>query len=149
MIALLGHCAHGETRFLVYELMEQGSLENHLHGSGIFFSRVRVKGKNSALTNASALSDTSCSTQCRVDAVRRSDSHAAVAPICQSNRIRRSVWDQLERSMITNLGVDGSEGRLSGEELVGQHLSLPIAPSGLYNRIGETGELSKGGRTIA
>ncbi|KAL9264901.1 putative receptor-like protein [Drosera capensis] len=32
VIALLGYCILGETRFLVYELMDQGSLENQLHG---------------------------------------------------------------------------------------------------------------------
>ncbi|KAL9268203.1 hypothetical protein AKJ16_DCAP16330 [Drosera capensis] len=93
--------------------------------------------------------DASHSSQCRVGAVERSDSHGAIAPICQSNRIRRSVWDRLGPSMVTNLGVNGSDSKVHGEELVGQHLSLSVAPSGLYNGIGETGELSKGGRTIA
>lgn len=32
VIALLGYCIHGKIRFLVYELMDQGSLENQLHG---------------------------------------------------------------------------------------------------------------------
>lgn len=33
IIAILGHCVHGDSRFLVYELMENGSLETQLHGS--------------------------------------------------------------------------------------------------------------------
>lgn len=32
IIKLLGHCIHGETRFLVYEMMQNGSLESQLHG---------------------------------------------------------------------------------------------------------------------
>ncbi|KAL8117399.1 putative receptor-like protein kinase At1g80640 [Apium graveolens] len=32
VIALLGYCIHNETRFLVYELMHNGSLELQLHG---------------------------------------------------------------------------------------------------------------------
>ncbi|XP_031745272.1 probable receptor-like protein kinase At1g80640 isoform X2 [Cucumis sativus] len=32
VIKLLGHCIHGETRFLVYEMMQNGSLESQLHG---------------------------------------------------------------------------------------------------------------------
>lgn len=32
IVSLLGYCIHGETRFLVYELMQNGSLESHLHG---------------------------------------------------------------------------------------------------------------------
>ncbi|XP_027341730.1 probable receptor-like protein kinase At1g80640 isoform X2 [Abrus precatorius] len=32
IIKLLGYCIHGESRFLVYELMENGSLETQLHG---------------------------------------------------------------------------------------------------------------------
>ncbi|CAA0816440.1 Protein kinase superfamily protein [Striga hermonthica] len=32
VVSLLGYCVHGEARFLVYELMENGSLELHLHG---------------------------------------------------------------------------------------------------------------------
>lgn len=32
VISLLAYCIHGETRFLVYELMHNGSLESHLHG---------------------------------------------------------------------------------------------------------------------
>lgn len=35
IISLLGYCIHGETRFLIYELMHNGSLESHLHGSDI------------------------------------------------------------------------------------------------------------------
>ncbi|KAJ4718577.1 Kinase family protein [Melia azedarach] len=32
IISLLGYCIHDETRFLVYEMMQNGSLENQLHG---------------------------------------------------------------------------------------------------------------------
>ncbi|KAJ1376975.1 Serine-threonine/tyrosine-protein kinase, catalytic domain [Sesbania bispinosa] len=32
IIKLLGYCIHGESRFLVYELMDNGSLETQLHG---------------------------------------------------------------------------------------------------------------------
>ncbi|PNX96854.1 receptor-like protein kinase [Trifolium pratense] len=32
IIKLLGYCIHGESRFLVYEFMESGSLETQLHG---------------------------------------------------------------------------------------------------------------------
>lgn len=32
LVSLLGFCVHGKTRLLVYELMQNGSLEEHLHG---------------------------------------------------------------------------------------------------------------------
>ncbi|KAJ6713825.1 hypothetical protein OIU85_025449 [Salix viminalis] len=32
IISLLGYCIHGETRFLVYEMMQNGSLGSQLHG---------------------------------------------------------------------------------------------------------------------
>ncbi|XP_044495647.1 probable receptor-like protein kinase At1g80640 [Mangifera indica] len=32
IISLFGYCIHNETRFLVYEMMQNGSLENQLHG---------------------------------------------------------------------------------------------------------------------
>ncbi|KAL8161990.1 hypothetical protein V2J09_013479 [Rumex salicifolius] len=32
IIAILGHCIHGDSKYLVYELMENGSLETLLHG---------------------------------------------------------------------------------------------------------------------
>ncbi|RZB84817.1 putative receptor-like protein kinase isoform B [Glycine soja] len=32
IIKMMGYCIHGESRFLVYELMENGSLETQLHG---------------------------------------------------------------------------------------------------------------------
>ncbi|XP_011034498.1 PREDICTED: probable receptor-like protein kinase At1g80640 isoform X4 [Populus euphratica] len=32
IISLLGYCLHGQTRFLVYEMMQNGSLESQLHG---------------------------------------------------------------------------------------------------------------------
>ncbi|XP_075491392.1 putative receptor-like protein kinase At1g80640 isoform X2 [Primulina tabacum] len=31
IVSLLGYCIHGKARFLVYEMMENGSLESHLH----------------------------------------------------------------------------------------------------------------------
>ncbi|CAL0321981.1 unnamed protein product [Lupinus luteus] len=47
IIKLLGYCIHGESRFLVYELMENGSLETQLHGpnhgsSLTWFLRLRI-----------------------------------------------------------------------------------------------------------
>lgn len=33
IINLLGCCIHGDTRFLVYEIMENGCLETQLHGN--------------------------------------------------------------------------------------------------------------------
>ncbi|KAI0492310.1 hypothetical protein KFK09_026581 [Dendrobium nobile] len=33
IVSLLGYCIHGETRFLVYELLQNGSLETQLHGT--------------------------------------------------------------------------------------------------------------------
>lgn len=32
IITLLGYCVHDETKLLVYELMQNGSLESQLHG---------------------------------------------------------------------------------------------------------------------
>nr|XP_043636686.1 probable receptor-like protein kinase At1g80640 [Erigeron canadensis] len=32
VVSLLGYCIHGDTRFLVYEMMPNGSLESQLHG---------------------------------------------------------------------------------------------------------------------
>ncbi|XP_057968987.1 probable receptor-like protein kinase At1g80640 isoform X2 [Malania oleifera] len=32
IVSLLGYCLHGEARFLVYEMMQNGSLETQLHG---------------------------------------------------------------------------------------------------------------------
>ncbi|XP_010537901.1 PREDICTED: probable receptor-like protein kinase At1g80640 [Tarenaya hassleriana] len=32
IISLVGYCTHGETRFLLYEMMQNGSLESQLHG---------------------------------------------------------------------------------------------------------------------
>ncbi|KAE9587995.1 hypothetical protein Lal_00003304 [Lupinus albus] len=47
IIKLLGYCIHGESRFLVYELMENGSLEIQLHGPNrgsalTWFLRLRI-----------------------------------------------------------------------------------------------------------
>ncbi|KAL9250936.1 CDPK-related kinase 5-like protein [Drosera capensis] len=47
VIALLGYCIHGKTRFLVYELMEQGSLENRLHGNIWLWNLLLENGKKS------------------------------------------------------------------------------------------------------
>ena len=33
IISLLGYCVHGEMRFLIYKLMQNGSLETQLHGT--------------------------------------------------------------------------------------------------------------------
>ena len=33
IVSLVGFCIHEENRFIVYELMENGSLETQLHGS--------------------------------------------------------------------------------------------------------------------
>ncbi|KAH7858966.1 hypothetical protein Vadar_029931 [Vaccinium darrowii] len=33
VVSLLGYCVHGDTRFLVYEMMHNGSLESQLHGT--------------------------------------------------------------------------------------------------------------------
>lgn len=37
IISLLGYSIHGETRLLVYELMQNGSLETQLHGIFVVF----------------------------------------------------------------------------------------------------------------
>lgn len=36
IITLLGYCIHGEARFIVYELMQNGSLETQLYGKELF-----------------------------------------------------------------------------------------------------------------
>jgi serine/threonine protein kinase len=33
LVNLIGYCADGDQRLLVYEFMPLGSLENHLHGT--------------------------------------------------------------------------------------------------------------------
>lgn len=33
LVTLIGYCAEGDQRLLVYEYMPLGSLENHLHGN--------------------------------------------------------------------------------------------------------------------
>ncbi|RRT45203.1 hypothetical protein B296_00050434 [Ensete ventricosum] len=38
IVSLLGYCVHGETRMLVYELMQNGSLETQLHGALLLYS---------------------------------------------------------------------------------------------------------------
>jgi len=42
IIKLMGYCIHDQSRFLVYELMENGSLETQLHG---IFSLMFIKKK--------------------------------------------------------------------------------------------------------
>jgi len=44
IIKLLGYCIHGESRFLVYEYMESGSLESQLHGTFLLML-IQKKGK--------------------------------------------------------------------------------------------------------
>lgn len=36
LVNLIGYCADGDQRLLVYEFMPLGSLEDHLHGLSIF-----------------------------------------------------------------------------------------------------------------
>lgn len=36
LVNLIGYCADGDQRLLVYEFMPSGSLEDHLHGMGFF-----------------------------------------------------------------------------------------------------------------
>ena len=35
LVNLIGYCADGDQRLLVYEFMPLGSLEDHLHGKGV------------------------------------------------------------------------------------------------------------------
>ncbi|XWS19138.1 hypothetical protein CRYUN_Cryun32bG0106200 [Craigia yunnanensis] len=42
IVSLLGCCIHGETRLLVYEMMQNGSLESQLHGSALAW-QLRMK----------------------------------------------------------------------------------------------------------
>jgi serine/threonine-protein kinase PBS1 len=37
LVSLIGYCADGDQRLLVYEFMPLGSLEDHLHGMIVFF----------------------------------------------------------------------------------------------------------------
>ena len=37
LVNLIGYCADGDQRLLVYEFMPLGSLEDHLHGQIAFF----------------------------------------------------------------------------------------------------------------
>lgn len=36
LVNLIGYCADGDQRLLVYEFMPLGSLEDHLHGKSLF-----------------------------------------------------------------------------------------------------------------
>lgn len=38
LVNLIGYCADGDQRLLVYEFMPLGSLEDHLHGILLFYS---------------------------------------------------------------------------------------------------------------
>lgn len=38
LVSLIGYCADGDQRLLVYEFMPLGSLEDHLHGIILFFA---------------------------------------------------------------------------------------------------------------
>ena len=42
LVNLIGYCADGDQRLLVYEFMPLGSLEDHLHGSFIFSLRCHL-----------------------------------------------------------------------------------------------------------
>lgn len=42
IVSLAGFCVHGETRFLIYELMHNGSLETQLHGNHSQFSHFHI-----------------------------------------------------------------------------------------------------------
>lgn len=42
LVTLIGYCAEGEERLLVYEYMSQGSLEGHLFGKFLRRERLRV-----------------------------------------------------------------------------------------------------------
>lgn len=37
LVNLIGYCADGDQRLLVYEFMPLGSLEDHLHGKSVFW----------------------------------------------------------------------------------------------------------------
>lgn len=43
IISLLGYCIHSDSRFIVYELMQNGSLENQLHGIDSFSCHLSKK----------------------------------------------------------------------------------------------------------
>lgn len=40
LVKLIGYCAEGDQRLLVYEFMPLGSLEDHLHGTFTKFSHI-------------------------------------------------------------------------------------------------------------
>ena len=43
IVSLLGYCIHGKTRLLVYEIMQNGSLESQLHGINSFLDSEVIK----------------------------------------------------------------------------------------------------------
>lgn len=42
LVNLIGYCADGEQRLLVYEFMALGSLEDHLHGNEYNYIQINV-----------------------------------------------------------------------------------------------------------
>lgn len=42
LVNLIGYCADGDQRLLVYEYMPLGSLDDHLHGNFIIICTVRI-----------------------------------------------------------------------------------------------------------
>jgi serine/threonine protein kinase len=44
LVKLVGYCAHGDQRLLVYEYMPLGSLEDHLHGKDVLSFSILTDG---------------------------------------------------------------------------------------------------------
>lgn len=57
VISLLGYSSYGDTRFIVYELMQNGSLETQLHGKTTYLVPYVLDGK-SCLKTMKLLIDT-------------------------------------------------------------------------------------------
>lgn len=55
VIFLLGYSAHDDTRFIVYELMHNGSLETHLHGTALIFPPRPLSNLNIGIVSLSLL----------------------------------------------------------------------------------------------
>ena len=45
LVKLIGYCAEGDQRMLVYELMVNGSLENHLLGNIYMYTHIKWYSK--------------------------------------------------------------------------------------------------------